>query len=187
MDTATREWEPGGSTITWLNLGGLALLAIGLVGYVAVWTGGSDDGDVTLSGGQVLAGIAVTVLLSLALMAAHEGIHGLTVRRFGGTPRYGATMVGKVLPAFYCTSPGTRFSRIQFLLVALAPAAILTPACAVAIALFPFGGWLVLPAAMTFAGAIGDIAMAIIVARQPPGTLVEDLKSGMRFHPPPDA
>jgi len=129
-------------------------------------------------------GLLAALIVTFALMAIHEGIHGVTIGRFGGAPEYGATMVGKVLPAFYCTSPGTRFTRSQFILVALAPALLLVPATALGIAQLPHGGWLVVPAAIHLGGCIGDFAMAIVVTRLAPGTLVEDRKSGMRLYLP---
>lgn len=123
----------------------------------------------------------MTLLLSLALMILHEGVHALVMVCFGGTPRFGATMIGKVIPALYCTAPGTRFTQTQYLVVALAPLVVLGAACAIVVAVVPLGGWLVVPAAVHLSGCVGDIVLAWVAARQSTGTRVEDLKSRMRF------
>src|SRR5690606_317700 len=97
----------------------------------------------------------------LVLMILHEGVHGIAIAAFGGKPEYGAIMIGKVMPALYCTSPGTRFTRAQFIVIALAPAVVIGLGTAVAIAALP-AGWLVVPAAMHLGGCVGDFAMTII-------------------------
>jgi hypothetical protein len=163
-----------------MNLAGIATLVVGLVAYAGIWSAATG----TSGGGITGLGLLLVIVITFALMAIHEAIHGIVFSRFGGTPQYGATMVGKVLPAFYCTSPGMRFTKAQYILIALAPAMVLVPATVLGVALLPHGGWLVVPAAMHLGGCIGDFAMTYIVARIAPGSLVEDLKSGMRFYLP---
>lgn len=177
-----RAWQPGRGAVVFMNVAGLVLLVVGLAGYAAVWSARGGGGSFTLSGGTLLLGLAVTVVVTALLMVVHEGIHGLVVRCFGGTPRFGAMMIGRIIPALYCTAPGVRFSKARFLTVALAPLVVLGVGCAVATALAPFGGWLVVPAAIHLSGCAGDLAMSWVAARQPRGTRIEDVKSGMRFH-----
>jgi hypothetical protein len=131
----------------------------------------------------MLVALGVTLALVLGLMVAHEGLHGLAFRGFGGTPAYGTTMVGGVLPAFYCACPGTRFTRRQFTVVLLAPFVVLTLVCLAAMLIGRWSSWLVVPAAFHLSGCIGDFAMVAMVARQPRGTTIEDLPNGVRFHP----
>lgn len=177
---SVREWEPSGRTITRMNLAGLALLVAGLIGYTGIWAVTSGASGATVTAWDLL----IAVIATFALMVAHEGVHGAAIAMFGGKPVYGATMVGKALPAFYCTSHGTRFTRAKFIAIALAPAVVIGIGAAIAVATLPSGGWLVVPAAFHLGGCVGDFAMAYIVARLAPGSLVEDLKSGMRLYEP---
>lgn len=182
MDASTtREWHPGSRAVVFMNIAGLVLFAVGLAAYASAWSGGRGSGSFAFSGSELLLGIAMTLVLSFALMVVHEGVHALAIWGFGGAPRFGATMIGKVIPALYCTAPGKQFTKAQYLVVALAPLVALGGACAVAVAYVPLGGWLVLPAAIHLSGCVGDIALAWVAARQPQGTRIEDLKSGMRF------
>jgi hypothetical protein len=162
-----------------MNLAGIATLVVGLVVYANIWSAATGA-----SGGGITGlGLLLVIVITFALMA----IHGLVIARFGGTPRYGATMVEKVLPALSCTSPGSLLTRRQFVLIGLAPAMVRVPATALSVALLPHVGWLVVPAAMHLGGCIGDFTMTFIVARLAPGSLVEDLKSDMRLYQPEGA
>lgn len=175
-----REWEPAGRAITLLNVGGLAVLVGALFVYGGIWATATGSSGASITALDVL----IAVVATFGVMGLHEGIHGVAIAAFGGKPVYGATMIGKALPAFYCTSHGTRFTKVQFIAIALAPAVVLGVGTAIAIATLPSGGWLVAPAAFHFAGCVGDFAMTYIAARLPPGSLVEDLASGMRLYLP---
>jgi hypothetical protein len=181
MDTYTvRNWEPAGRTITLMNFSGLAILIAGLIVYGGLWSAATGASEATFTAGDLL----IAVIATFGLMVAHEGVHGVAIAAFGGKPVYGATMIGKALPAFYCTSPGTLFTRAQFVAIALAPAVVLGIGTAIAIATLPASGWLVVPAAIHLGGCVGDFAMTIIAARLPAGSRVEDMKSGMRLYLP---
>ena len=175
-----RDWEPDGPALAKMNLGGIAILAAGLVGYGAIWSVATGASEATFDGWDVL----IAVIATFSLMVVHEGVHGVAVAAFGGKPVFGATMIGNAMPAFYCTSIGNRFTKAQFLAIALAPAVVLGIGTAIAIAWLPSSGWLVVPAALHLGGCVGDFVMARIVARLPSGSLVEDRKSGMRLYLP---
>ncbi len=180
MDQYTiREWEPTGRTIAVLNISGLAMLVVGLIVYGGIWSAATGASSATFDAWHLL----IAVLATFGLMILHEGVHGIAIAAFGGTPVYGATIVGKALPAFYCTSHGTRFTKAQFTTIALAPAVVIGIGTAVAIAALP-AGWLVVPAAIHLGGCVGDFAMTIIAARLPRESRIEDLKSGMRLYLP---
>lgn len=181
QETGQRDaWTMTASRAVWLNMLGIGLFVVSLVGYVALWLGGDGGAEFTIG----LAGFAAFLGITVALLVIHEGIHGLVVRALGYRPQFGAAMAAGVLPVLYCTAPGVRFSRGQFLAVALAPAGVLAPLCAVGVVFLPHGGWLVLPAAIHLSGCVGDFVMAWVVSRLPHRTLVEDLKDGMAFHYP---
>jgi len=173
-----REWVPAGRTITIMNLAGIVILFAGLFIYGGIWAAATGASSATFDIWDVLL-----VAVVLVLMILHEGVHGIAIAAFGGKPEYGAIMIGKVMPALYCTSPGTRFTRAQFIVIALAPAVVIGLGTAVAIAALP-AGWLVVPAAMHLGGCVGDFAMTIIAARLPRGSRIEDMKSGMRLYLP---
>lgn len=178
------DWQSGRTTLAIWNALALVLLVVGIILFTVILTVANDGAGFSLEGAALILGILLTIVLTFALMVVHEGIHGLVMKRYGATPSYGAMMIGNVVPVFYCTAPGAMFTRRQFVGIALAPALVVTIGSAVVIAFVPHGGWVVFPAAMHLAGCIGDFGMTGIVARQPPGTMVEDLKTGMRFHRP---
>lgn len=175
-----RDWEPDGPVLVKMNVAGIVVLVASLVGYGAIWAAATGASEATFGGWDLL----IAVVATFAMMVVHEGVHGVAVAVFGGKPVFGATMVGQVMPAYYCTSIGTRFTKTQFLAIALAPAVVLGVGAALAIVALPSSGWIVVPAAFHLGGCVGDFAMALIVARLPAGTLVEDRKSGMRLYLP---
>jgi hypothetical protein len=84
----------------------------------------------------------------------------------GGTPRLGAS-VRWGLPLVYVGFPGQRVSRARFLLVALAPLAVLDLAglaLMLSAGTAPFGGTLVV--VVNTDGAVGDIWMAAVLLRE---------------------
>jgi hypothetical protein len=132
---------------------------------------------------------AVAPLLIIAvlvvLVVAHEWLHGLTMRRLGARPAYGVGTFGRVLPIYaYCTTPGHRFTRAQFAMVSAAPMLIISLVGALLVAYLSLGGWLVVPLALHLGGCIGDLWIAGMLLLQPGGTVVEDLRTGVRFHRP---
>lgn len=176
-----REWTPGARTGVVWNVLALPLAVIGLAVFGGVYAaahGGSAVGVVDPSHLLPIATIFV------ALLVAHELIHGAAMRAFGATPRYGAGVIGRVMPYLYCTAPGHLFRKSAYLLVALAPFLTISLVGGLWIAFGPGGGWLVLPLGLHFAGCIGDIWVAALALRQTQGALFEDLKTGVRVHPP---
>lgn len=180
-----REWIPDTRMSLLMNLAALAISIITLIPLSVLYgIRHNNRASVELSGWGFLVAIVVTVALTGVALAIHEWIHALAVRRAGGTPTYGAKMIGKVMPVFYVTSEGQLFTRSQFMTIALAPLVVLSVVFAALIAFAPFGGWLLLPAALHTGGCIGDIVMAWKAWRERPGTLVEDRITGLRFYLP---
>ncbi len=128
-----------------------------------------------------LVWIAVTVVLTTLV---HEGVHGLVMRVFGARPVYGFKLE---LGAAYCAAPGHAFTRSQFLVVVLAPLLVLTVVCfALMIPLLAWPGWqlIALAGAFNITGAIGDLYLAVYVARQPVRAYVVDELDGIRVFAP---
>ncbi len=181
----TRDWMPDTRASLGLNIAATVVFLIALIPFVALYAN-THDGETSfeLTGGELLIGTFVTLALIGVALVVHEWIHALVVKRTGGTPTYGAKMIGSIMPVFYVTSEGQLFTRKQFIAVALAPLVVLSVVFAVLIAVLPFGGWLVLPAAIHIGGCVGDLVMAWKAWRAQPGTLVEDRIAGLRFYLP---
>lgn len=123
----------------------------------------------------------LVVALTALLVVAHEAIHGLVMLRSGARPRFGATLVGRVMPAVYATSEGHRFTRGQYLAVAAAPAVAVSVLGFLA-CFGPWAGYLIVPLAVHLGGCVGDGFAGWRALREPPGTECEDLRDGIRFH-----
>jgi hypothetical protein len=176
------EWRPSGTAwILWLVLS-LPLAYVGLVIYALAERHGEIPQGVS-SGSAGLAQIILVGLLILGLAWAHEGVHGIFMLVSGARPQFGVLHIGPVPYAFYTTDPGYRFTRRQFLMVALAPLVTLgllgIPLCAL-----PFGAYLVAPFVLHLGGCIGDIAISWHVLKYPPTVTCEDLRDGVRFWEP---
>ena len=183
MSRGANEWTLGfGIGLIWNVLGGV-LAVVGTATYLEVYSLTHPVvRELTLEIGAGIGSILATGLLLLLLIAAHELLHGLVMRFFGGRPRYGVGAMGKVLPYFYCTAEGERFTRTQFAVVALAPAIVISLLGGLAVAYLPYGGWLVLPLGLHLGGCVGDVWMLGVVLLQPRGTMIEDMRTGVRFH-----
>lgn len=178
------EWRPGRAGAVLLNVLALPLLLIGLAGYLALAAPHLPaSGRVTLGALDLLGLVLLTGLLTAVLLVVHEGVHGLAMAAFGARPRFGAMMIAGVAPALYTTAAGHRFSRAEYLAVALAPGVAISTLGALA-CLTPVGPVLVVPLAIHLSGCVGDVAAAFRLAREPRGTGCEDLRDGIRFHRP---
>ena len=172
------DWRPGGSSAaTWTVVGiAVTVLGIPVFSFPSILRVG-PTGSFRIGLVDVLLVLALTTLLVIA----HEGIHGLVMLSFGAHPRFGTVLVARVMPALYATSEGYYFTRGQYLTVAAAPAVAISVlgfwAC-----FGPWGGYLIVPLAFHLGGCVGDGFAGWRVLREPPGTEVEDLRDGIRFH-----
>jgi hypothetical protein len=162
----------------------LGLTVVGIALFAALHLALHGPESIALQGLAVLGAIALTALLTLPLYVLHELIHGWTMGRFGARPTYGWGAVGGIPGYLYCTAHAHRFSRRQFVAIALAPSLVISVLGALAIATLPLGGWLVVPLGFHFGGCVGDFWAVALVLRKPRGTRIEDLESGVRFHLP---
>lgn len=179
------EWTLTERTTRLWTAASVVLSLVGVVafaGLYAVTHGGA--GGFSMRGWQFLVAVLVTTALTLPLYVVHEWIHGLTMRRFGIRARYGWGQVAGLPGYLYCTAPGARFTRIRYLAIALAPFLLVSALGILAIAMLPWGGWLVLPLAFHFGGCVGDFWAVALILRRPRGTQIEDLESGLRFYLP---
>lgn len=127
------------------------------------------------------------VLLFLAglvlVIPVHELVHYAAYRLYGARPRY--ILLWKPFPGAGVYAPGHPLPRRAMLVVALAPAVLITSLGLVLLAL----PMLALPAmwivAFNLAGAVGDLALAAWLLSLPRGAWIEDLRDGMRAVPAP--
>ena len=171
-------WKPTRSTSIWMTvLSTVLAIVAGAIAFVVAF--GTGQGTIVFD----VAGLAITLAIIAVSLVAHEGLHGLVMLAYGGRPTFGAGMAGKVLPYFYCTAPGQRFTVVQYVVVALAPTVVIN-AGLIAGLLTPIAGWFVLPFAVHIAGCIGDWFLTVQALRAPKGSLVEDMKDGLILHTP---
>jgi len=96
------------------------------------------------------------VVVFLCTLIAHELVHGLFFRLFGGSPKYGAGMQ-YFIPYLYATSPKA-FSVGRFIVIALAPLVVLsTLSLGVALLVPAWVGYLAVVFTANASGAIGDL------------------------------
>jgi hypothetical protein len=178
------EWRPDRAAALWLNVIAVTMLLVGLFGFLRL--AGlrlPASGHVTFGALSLLLFLLLTVLVTVVLLVVHEGVHGLVMTAFGARPRFGVMMIAGVAPALYTTAPGHEFSRTQYLVVALTPAATISAVGALA-CLTTAGLIFVVPLSIHLAGCVGDFAASLRLAREPRGTRCEDLRDGIRFHRP---
>ena len=176
-----REWIPGRTAAALINIIGVLVAPAGFALYFFLWAHSRSAGGGSFGIVQLLLGIVAALALFAVLLVAHEAMHAVGMRVFGARPQVGLTRIGGKIPAVYCIAPGARFSKPQYLAIALAPLVVIGGGCALVVAFVPFGGWLVLPAAVHLAGCVGDVALAFTALRQPPGTRIEALPAGREF------
>jgi hypothetical protein len=178
-DAEVVDWRPDrAAAVTWNALGlvitvaGLAVFSLPMIVRSGSISGSFDVGLVEL---------LVVVALTAFLMAAHEAIHGVVMLGFGARPRFGAMLVGRVLPALYATADGHRFTRGRYLVIAAAPTVIISGPGFLA-CFGPWAGYLVVPLAIHVGGCVGDWFAASRALREASTTTCEDLRDGIRFH-----
>jgi hypothetical protein len=121
--------------------------------------------------------------MTFGTIVVHELVHGITFAAFGGSPRYGFK-IKYLLPLAYATSPGDRFKRNKYILIALAPLVVIDVVCLILLAIFPQAYWLAWVIVFNTAGAIGDIWMVAQLLRCPQSIKIEDRAEGMAIYAP---
>ena len=165
-----------------MNLLGLLVTVAGLAGYATLAAVRHPSGSVVFAGWEWLVGLLALVAAIGVLLVLHEGTHALAMLRTGARPSFGVGMAGGILPYAYTTARGHLFSPLEYVAVALAPSLVLIPVTVALVGWAPYGGWLVLPAAIHLGGCIGDWWLVALAARQPSGSRFEDLEDGLRVH-----
>jgi hypothetical protein len=178
------DWRPGRSEATLWNIVAIVLVVAGipLFSLPSIIRSGAAGGSFQIN----LVDVLLIVVLTAVLVVVHEAIHALVMRGFGARPTFGALLVGGVMPALYATARGHRFTRRQYLAVAVAPAVVISVLGFLA-CFGPWGGYLIVPLAIHLGGCVGDGFATWKVLREPLGTEFEDLRDGIRFYRKPEA
>lgn len=170
------EWHPSRLTVAAWAILQIPIVTIGFIVYLGVALGGTFP----MSGSISFVQIALALALVLLLGAIHEALHGVVMIAFGAKPQFGILRIGGILAGFYTTAHGQRFGRRAYLIVVLAPLAILAP-LGIPACMLPFGAYLAVPFAVHLAGCLGDVDIFRRVLQAPSNVVVEDLRDGMRI------
>ena len=156
---------------------GLLLLYYGVTGDAA-----GTELVVTPDTGWWNLGLTIGVLVGVLLLVIvpHELCHGLGIRFFGGEPRFGLGVAYFVFPYAFATTE-TRFSRNQFIVIALAPLVILSVLGVPVMLVFEWP-WLALPLALNAGGAVGDLWMVLTLLSYPSTVTVVDTTTGLEIY-----
>lgn len=169
------------STVGFLvSLFGFLLLYYAVTGDAAV-----TEFALTPETGWWNLGLTLLVVAGLTLLVIfpHELCHGLAIRAFGGQSRYGLGVVYFVFPYAFATTD-TRFTRNQFIVIALTPLVVLSVIGVPIMVVFEWT-WLAIPLAMNAGGAVGDIWMVLTLLSYPSGVSVIDTTTGLEVYGPP--
>lgn len=164
----------------------LSLTAYSFVLFFFAWVAVSTltRGGAASGAGAVLGGPLVFLAVSLVTVVAHELVHGLFFRVFGGHPRYGAGWT-YFMPYFYATSPGQEYTLPQMLVIGLAPLLVLSPlSLIVALAVPALLGYAGVAFMVNTAGAVGDMWMSsrLLRFRGLADVTVVDLRDGIAVY-----
>jgi hypothetical protein len=121
----------------------------------------------------VVVGIGLTFIL-------HELTHGLIMKMFGATPKYGIIWKGLM---FYATSPGYAYHRNNYAVIALAPFIFISVLVILGMWLLQGTAWVALLGIcgiVNASGAVGDMWITIIVLRYAVTAYVMDERDGIR-------
>jgi len=127
-----------------------------------------------------LAPVLIFVVAIPLILVLHEAIHALLFRLYGGTPRFGVKLIGRVLPVAYATST-VQMPRNRYLVVCLGPFVLLT-AVLLPIAVLAYSDnaaiLALLLVALNAGGSVGDFVQARQLLRYERGVLFQDTEDG---------
>ncbi len=179
-------WERSRTSEVLLGLTGIFAfpVAAALLGWLYLATHGSA-GHVAFTG-EVGILLIVASLLALCAVTAvlHEALHAAAMLVVGHPPRL--HFETSPYPMLSLDRTETTFGRGRFLVVKLVPVVLLTAVLVVGVAVGPYSGWLIVPAAFHVTASKMDIAYSIIALRQPAGTRFRIGEDGLEINGPQD-
>jgi hypothetical protein len=177
--------EPDPARTVGLQVG----IALAFVGGLAVYGGLAelrhDPGLLSLDPDYLFVSMLVGLGGMVVLTVLQLAVQGLAMLVAGARPEFGGGMLGKLQPYLYITAPGHRFTRRDYLVVALLPTAVVGLLGAVLVWWWaPFVAGVVLAIALFLSGCVPAWWVSAVVLRQPEGSTYEDLRLGVRVHLP---
>ena len=174
--------DPGERSQRWMGMISAVMMVAGLTlgTFAAAWHG--NNVILTLTPSKVLRTSLATVGFTALTMVLHEALHGLGMLACGARPRFGAGVMHTGLPYLFTTSEGHLFTRAQCLVIAALPNLLVNSALALLLLWGPHPSWWVVPLAFHLSGCVGDAWLCWAAAHERPGTLIEDLRGGVRVH-----
>lgn len=178
------EMDPGERSQNWMSVLSMGLLVAGLVVGAALAAWHAVTMTLTLTPRSALAVGISTIIATALTMLVHEALHGLGMVAFGARPRFGVGVMHTGLPYLYTTAHGHRFTKGQFLAIAALPNVVVNLGLVVLLLFGPHPAWWVVPLAMHLSGCVGDAWLCWAALHEMRGTMIEDLRGGMRVHRP---
>ncbi|PCR92609.1 DUF3267 domain-containing protein [Natrinema ejinorense] len=163
--------------LQWLVVSGVGFFGFAYAfGHLLAWIRGTSLEPIVIapSSPPTIAGwLAVSLGLLVCVVVPHELLHGVFMRRYGDSPRYGIGVSYFVLPYAYAETSGASYTRNQLLVALLAPFVGITAVGLAAMTVVP-SPLLIVPLAANAAGSIGDLWMAAILCQYPADVRVGD-------------
>jgi hypothetical protein len=153
--------------------GGIFFIVLNLLSYI--WRTGQYGAS--LNGGVIFLWFLINIVSYFVILPIHELIHGAAFALWGGKPYFGT----KLPLALYCSAKDQVFPRNYYLVIGLAPLAVITLAGIIFTLLAPTLSPYVLFAIVgNLSGASGDLWVVKRLRTLPAETLIEDLETGYR-------
>ncbi len=189
VETARFNIKSRGTIIT-LNLVGLVLVLLSTAGFtmLAVYLrpeAAESLFSFSLEGIEFLVALAGLLLIIFVTLTLHEAVHGLGFR-----------YLAKVKPVFafrgayaYAAAPGWYIPTRIYFWIGIAPLVVLSLLAVVLMVVLPVTALtaVVLAAVMNASGAVGDIWVAVLLLRQPGGSLALDNGDEISLYAPRSA
>lgn len=179
-------WERGRTSEVLLGLTGIFAFPVSamLLGWLYLATH-PNPGRVPFTG-EVGILLLVGVLLTACVVTAivHEGLHAVALLAVGHPPRLHFETTP--YPMLSLDRTESSLGRGRFLVVKLVPVVLLTAALVVGVAVGPYAGWLIVPAAFHVTASKMDIAYSVVALRQPAGTHFRISEDGLEITQPLD-
>lgn len=154
-------------------IGGIFFIVLNLLAYS--WRTGQHGA--ALNVGQVVLWLLLNLVSYLLVLPLHELLHGVAFTLWGGKPYYGA----KLPLALFCSAKDQLFPRNYYVVIGLAPLAVITLAGIIFTLLAPtLSPYVLLATVGNFSGAAGDLWVVQRLHSVPATAFVEDQETGCR-------
>lgn len=171
--------ELKGSKLWAVQVGGVLVFGVSLVLGLMLrgLYQGTGEGSVTMTG---LWDLLILLVGVAAVLVLHEAVHGILFRVFGGRARFGAKLLGRIMPVLYATSD-VRIPRNRYLVVCLGPFVIISLGLLLVGILADGDGTALLALllmAVNTGGSLGDMIMSHKLREHNPMVLFQDREDG---------